>query len=250
MARHDDGEEVRDDARARSRCARAATSSSPSWVLAATQTGRLPIARRKAATSSGSAASGGASNLRLPVTSTVADAEAPIALAVAGGLGEAEVDAGEERAGAAAEALPAAKERSDRRALTRTCGMPTAPSCMIVAGHSSDSTKSASSGRQWSRKRPTKGAMSSGANWWTAPLAAEPLAAILAEVTVTEVKHDGDAGARRSGRISGITALVSPTLAACTQTRRSGRARQRGAAIALAEARRGPPCRGRRGGRG
>ena len=52
------------------RCASAMISSSPGWVLAAIQTGRPPIAALSAATASGVACSGGASNLRLPVTTT------------------------------------------------------------------------------------------------------------------------------------------------------------------------------------
>ena len=90
-------------------CAAATISSSPSWVLAATHTGRLPMERRKAATAAGSAAGGGTSNLRLPVTATWRDAEQPVAFAVVLALGEAEVDSREERAGGAAEAVPATK---------------------------------------------------------------------------------------------------------------------------------------------
>ena len=161
-----------------------------------------------------------ASNLRLPVTTTLAHAERGVALAVAGRLGQAEVDARRTAAGDAAEAAPARNERSDSRALTRISGIAAAASSVMIVGHSSDSTKSARSGRQWRGTARRTAPMSSGANWWMAPVGSRA-AATSAEVTVTEVKTT-EQPAAVSRSISGRTALVSPTLAAWTQTSRPG----------------------------
>ena len=54
-------------------------------------------------------------------------------------------------------------------AFTTTSGTPRRWSACSVVGHSSDSTKRARSGRQWSRKRPTAAGVSIGTNWWIAP---------------------------------------------------------------------------------
>ena len=105
-----------------------------------------------------------------------------------------------------------------------TSGMPRAARLMTACGHISDSTKIARSGRQWSRNASVHGLQSIGANWWMAP-AGSRSAAIFADVTVTVVRTTPSFSAR-SFRISGRTAMVSPTLAAWSQTSRpAGRSR-------------------------
>ncbi len=95
---------------------------------------------------------------------------------------------------------------------------------MIACGHISDSTKTARSGRQWSRNASVHGLQSIGANWWMAPGGSRS-AAIRAAVKVTVVRSTATFSAR-SLRISGITACVSPMLAAWSQTSRPvGRSR-------------------------
>ncbi len=102
------------------------------------------------------------------------------------------------------------------RALTSTCGMRRAPISRMVAGHISDSVKTARSGCQWSRKRRTARSRSSGTYWWKVARGNRSRT-ISAEVTVPVVMIERmPCSLMRS--ISGITAMDSPTLAAWNQT--------------------------------
>ena len=109
-------------------------------------------------------------------------------------------------------------ERAESRALTSTIGMFRASAAKTRLGHNSDSTQSARSGRQQSRKRAVQLGRSAGTNWWRA-CAGSRLSSRRAEVTVpvvTRISRSGRVSSRCS--ISPSTAVASPTLAACIQT--------------------------------
>ena len=92
---------------ARRRCASSTSASSPGWVLAASHTGRSPIAAARPASASGSAGKGGAAYFRLPAVVACAGAERreprPIGLA----LGQAEREAAAKLRSACRQPLPA-----------------------------------------------------------------------------------------------------------------------------------------------
>ena len=107
--------------------------------------------------------------------------------------------------------------RCDRRPLTSAIGMLRADVARISDGQISDSVNTARSGRQWSRKRAAYSGASSGTYWCTAR-GPRRRSARPAEVTVPVVSRKLRSGrALPSASITGSTAFVSPTLAACTQ---------------------------------
>ena len=122
------------------------------------------------------------------------------------------------------------------RPLTSASGMLRAAVSRMSFGQISDSVNTARSGRQWSRKRAAYSGASSGTYWCTAR-GPRRRSARPAEVTVPVVSRKLRSGrALPSASISGSTALVSPTLAACTQHEHAVGARDAGLAEALAAA--------------
>ena len=96
--------------------------------------------------------------------------------------------------------------------------MPRSQVSQSIAGQSSLSVQTATSGRQWSRKRRTHGTTSTGTNWWM-QFSGRRSATNWAEVTVTVVTRQvsvGCACCRR--RKSSSSDAASPTLAAWNQT--------------------------------
>ena len=146
------------------RCAAAAISSSPAWVLTASHKGRAPIRSRSSASAPGSAARGSAAALRSP---TLATADAPSrrnrsAWSSSCARHSAKVlSIGRIMPGSARQR---ACERSDSRPFRRSIGMPRRWVDSTKLGHSSDSTQIARSGRQWSRNRDTGRGRSIGTN--------------------------------------------------------------------------------------
>ncbi len=102
--------------------------------------------------------------------------------------------------------------------------MPRLCASLSIAGQSSLSVQTATSGRQWSRKRRTQGSTSTGANWCRQP-SGRRSARNCADVTVPVVTRQVISGrACRSRRSISSSDAASPTLAAWNQTSRpSGR---------------------------
>ncbi len=104
------------------------------------------------------------------------------------------------------------------RALISSIGMPRASVSTSVAGQSSLSVQTATSGRQWSRKPRTQGSTSSVANWWM-QCSGSRSAMNCAEVMVPVVTRQLTSGrAWVSRRSISSSDAASPTLAAWNQT--------------------------------
>ena len=132
--------------------------------------GRFPglltvVAPRRAARATGSAGSGAAARLRLPVTSTVGAPSARSRSPSASLWARQSVVQPSRRLAVRGARRQRAKERGDMRALTRTIGAPRACVSRRRLGHSSDSISSSRSGRQWARKGRSAAGRSTGANW-------------------------------------------------------------------------------------
>ena len=106
------------------------------------------------------------------------------------------------------------KLRVEMRALISSIGMPRASVSQSVAGQSSLSVQTATSGRQWSRNACTQGSTSSVANWWmqrSGSRSARNCAEVIVPVVTRQVSAGRACVSRRS--ISRSDA-ASPTLAA------------------------------------
>ena len=134
-------------------------------------------------------------------------------------LGEDALEAREERARDARRTMRQRRKlRSEMRALMSSIGMPRSQVSQSIAGQISLSVHTATSGRQWSRKRRTHGTTSSGTNWWM-QFSGSRSATKCAEVTVTVVTRQVSVGrACCSRRKSSSSDAASPTLAAWNQT--------------------------------
>ena len=149
VARHDDGEHVRETRSRRSRWASATISSSPSWVEAATHTGRWPMAERKPLQLAGVGGERRRVELEVAGDGDLVGAESAEAGAVLLRLGEAKADAREEATGDGRRSAASRGTSGPTGVpLTTTSGTTFSSSRVMIVGHSSDSTKMTNSGRQ------------------------------------------------------------------------------------------------------
>ena len=188
--------------------------SSPSWVLAASHTGREPMASCTASRSAAVAGNGAAAVLRLPDTVTLAAPRSRSRAAMVSSCASTS-----EKLDSSRWARPRARcqpvcESAEMRALSSTMGMPRAAVSSSRFGHNSDSTQIARLGCQYLRKRRTQAGRSTGTNWCRARFGRRsPIR--LADVTVPVVIRILSVGRSRVSRpISTRTDCASPMLAA------------------------------------
>ena len=198
------------------RCASATAISSPSWVEAASHSGRPrsaeSVAVRRLGRSGGAAPAFSEPEARAFAAPSRRSRAAPSSSC-------ASTAAKRRRSWAI---IPGARrqpraDRSDIRALTSAAGAPEAAAASSSAGQISLSTQTQRSGRQWATKRFGARPRSRGANWWRQP-SGRRAAISSAEVRVPVVTSTETSGrAARSSAISPSTESDSPTLAAWNQ---------------------------------